>query len=387
MALAQLATAARPRSAAVTHTMRLTYVDTLRTLVIAMVIVHHAGQAYGPTGGEWPIANPTRAVILEPFFTVNAAFGLGLLFLLAGYFVPHASDRKGASRFLVDRLIRLGLPLLFVSLVLLLPFVYVAERQGEPFGRFLANYLRRPETGHMWFVAHLILYSCGYAGWRWLTHRDALRRPGGAPSHRTILGYALGLALASFLVRVWSPIDRWVDPAPFITVELAHLPQYLSLFILGIVAYQRDWLAQLPAKTGIAWLKVGLITAALPYAAFMLREVAAIDITLSVAGGLSLSALVSSAIEALIAVGLIVGLLTLFRERLNRQGALARELASSSYASYVIHIFPVVGLQVALEGSSMPPLAKFGIVALLAVPLTFLLAFGLCRLPGVRRVM
>jgi len=85
-------------------------------------------------GGDWPISNPTRAAILEPFFTVNAAFGLGLLFLIAGYFVPHAYDRKGARRFLTDRLIRLGLPLLVVSLVLFLPLGYAMDGQGQPFG-------------------------------------------------------------------------------------------------------------------------------------------------------------------------------------------------------------------------------------------------------------
>jgi hypothetical protein len=49
-----------------------------------------------------------------------------------------------------------------------------------------------------------------------------------------------------------------------------------------------------------------------------------------------------------------------------------------------IAIVPVVGLQFALTGSPLPPLVKFGIVALLAVPLCFLLAYGLRRLPWVR---
>jgi peptidoglycan/LPS O-acetylase OafA/YrhL len=55
MALAQLAPAAQPRDAAATQApARLAYIDNLRALVIAMVIVHHAGQAYGPTGDKRP---------------------------------------------------------------------------------------------------------------------------------------------------------------------------------------------------------------------------------------------------------------------------------------------------------------------------------------------
>jgi hypothetical protein len=47
----------------------------------------------------------------------------------------------------------------------------------------------------------------------------------------------------------------------------------------------------------------------------------------------------------------------------------------------------VVGLQAVLLGVSLPPLAEFALVTLIAVPLSFLLAAGLRRLPGVRAVL
>lgn len=386
MALSQLAQAARPQGAAATHTVsRLAFIDNLRALLIAMVVVHHAAQPYGPSG-NWPVTSPEQAAILQPFFTVNAAFGLGLLFLIAGYFVPRACDRKGAGRFLADRLARLGLPLLFVSLALFLPVGYAVDSQGRSFGAYLADFLRRPEIGHMWFVSYLLAFSGGYALWRRLAP-PADPPPDAMPGHRAILGFVLVLALASFLIRIWFPIDRWVDPLPFIRMEPAHLPQYLSLFVVGIVAYRRDWLSRLPTATGMVWLWVGLGAAALPYAATILGMLTPVDVDLGTDGGLSLVALVSSAIESLIAVGLSVGLLTLFRDRWNRQGPLARELAPASYAVYIIHVFPVVVLQVALAEAPLAPLAKFGIVALLALPLCFALGYGLRRLPGVRHVV
>lgn len=387
MALAQLAPATVPGRVAVAGaTARLAYIDNLRTLVVAVVVVHHAAQAYGPTGFSWPIMNPTHAAILGPFFAVNAAFGLGLLFLIAGYFVPRAYERKGARRFLAERLIRLGLPLVFVSLVLLLPVMYAVDGASRSFAAFLADYLWHPEAGHMWFVAHLIIYSFGYAVWRRL-RGPAVAGAVAVPGHRAILGFTIALAIVSFLVRIWFSIDEWVDLAPFVWVEPAHLPQYLSMFIFGIMAAKGDWLRQMPARTGFTWLTVGLSAAALPYAATVAREITAADINLSVTGGLSLGALISAVIEAFIAVGLCVGLLTLFRERADHQGRLGRELAASSYAVYIIHIIPVLGLQLALAESAMHPLAKFGVVALLAVPLSFLLGYGLHKLPGVRRVV
>lgn len=63
---------------------RLIWIDNLRVALIIMVVAHHAGQAYGPTGGVWPIVDAQHAAILGPFFAVNAAFGMGGFFLLAG---------------------------------------------------------------------------------------------------------------------------------------------------------------------------------------------------------------------------------------------------------------------------------------------------------------
>ena len=54
------------------RTARLDYLDALKVLLTVLVIAHHAGQPYGPTGGRWPIFEAERAAILGPFFSVNA---------------------------------------------------------------------------------------------------------------------------------------------------------------------------------------------------------------------------------------------------------------------------------------------------------------------------
>ena len=74
------------------------YVDRLRVLVISLVVAHHAGQAYGPTGGAWPVFEDERSPLLGPFFSVNAAFFMGLFFLISGFFVPGSLERKGAAQ-------------------------------------------------------------------------------------------------------------------------------------------------------------------------------------------------------------------------------------------------------------------------------------------------
>jgi peptidoglycan/LPS O-acetylase OafA/YrhL len=69
------------------------FIDNLRIALIMLVIAHHAGQAYGPTGGFWYFENPERASILGAFFTVNRSFFMSLFFMISGYFLPASYDR------------------------------------------------------------------------------------------------------------------------------------------------------------------------------------------------------------------------------------------------------------------------------------------------------
>jgi hypothetical protein len=87
---------------------RLFYLDNLRVALTALVIAHHAGQAYGLTGGWWPIMEPRRAVILGAFFTVNRSFFMSLFFMVSDYLLVMAYDRSEPWAFVRSRLWRLG---------------------------------------------------------------------------------------------------------------------------------------------------------------------------------------------------------------------------------------------------------------------------------------
>jgi glucans biosynthesis protein C len=365
-------------------------IDRLRVALTALVIAHHAGQAYGPTGGRWPVFEPERAVVLGPFFSVNAAFFMGLFFLLSGLFAPAAADRKGARAFLADRLLRLGLPLAIFALIIFPLLGRQANAPDEPFLAYLASMAAHGELefGHLWFVLHLLIYSTLYALWRaaggagFETRLAQLPPPG----HRAILTYMAALALVTALVRIWYPIDAWPRLLGLIPVEAAHLPQYLSLFVLGLVAGRAGWLDRLPPRVGRVWLLVGLAAAGLRYAV-ALAEIPALPDGLLAGGGANWRSLLWSAWEALICVGLCVGLASGAARMRGTPSHAERGVAGAAYGAYLIHIFPVVTLQTLLLPLALAPLGKFALVTLLAVPLSFLIVAALRRLPGAARVL
>src|SRR5258708_24678399 len=101
---------------------RLLFIDNVRWTMIILVNSIHAADTYSPFG-NWYFTD--RSALSIPSLlafgfwqTLLQSFFMGLLFFIAGYFVPESFDRKGPARFLRDRAFRLGLLVLFFMLVL-----------------------------------------------------------------------------------------------------------------------------------------------------------------------------------------------------------------------------------------------------------------------------
>jgi peptidoglycan/LPS O-acetylase OafA/YrhL len=357
----------------VTTGQRLLFFDNLRVFAMAMVIAHHAAQPYGPTGGPWLIQEPVRAAVLGAFFMVNRSFGMSLFFMIAGYFSVMSCDRVGPRTFLKSRLLRLGIPLLVFGLLTTALRVFVFEAKGGQPGPILPI-----EVGPLWFVEHLLLFSAVYALWRTIRPRrvDAVDMQANPPGYLTIAAFACGLAVVTGVVRLWFPIDKWLYLLGFFRVAFADVPRDLCLFIVGMLAYRHQWATRFPTGAGMVWFGVGLTLAALWYAYDPWLYNA-----LHVSGTAEeIQNIFVPFWESFLCLGMCIGLTVLFRERADLQSRLTRWLAQAQYAAYIVHIFPVLVLQALLVGLLAPPLAKFAVVALAAIPASFLIG-GLIRKP------
>jgi glucans biosynthesis protein C len=266
------------------------FLDNLKIVLIMLVVAHHAGQPYGGSGGWWYVTDSQQPASLGHFFTVNASFFMGLFFFISAYFLPASIDKKGKKKFLQDRVKLLGWPLLF-GVALLIPvlmYIFHLHYRGYPAVSFWSYYKTyylgmTPEPaywigpawpdlnfGHLWFIENLLFYSLVYLLCTLVmkTKKAEGTAAQSAPTHTGIVLFVAALSLITFIVRIWFPIDRWIGLFGFIQMEVAHIPQYISFFVLGIMAYRRNWLQQLPAYTGKVWLAVGVILAVLCYLGF-----------------------------------------------------------------------------------------------------------------------
>jgi surface polysaccharide O-acyltransferase-like enzyme len=330
---------------------------------------------------------------LLPLSSIGMACGMGLFFLLAGYFTPRSYDHKGGAAFVRDLLIRLGIPWLVYSLLIQPLVYYIAHGLPGSFWSFYPTALHLMGSiadGVIWFVELLLFFSLLYAAWRWLArHRTQTTESlGTLPGYLAIFGFICALGLVTFVVRLWWPAS--LQPSPF-NLPMGYLPQYVILYILGIVAYHRNWFFTLTPRMGRDWSLIALLVTLLWFglAAYtMLRDVmAGKQPGIESAGGFNWLALCFALWEAFVIVGVGMGLLVLFRERFNHQGRLAKELAADVYTVYLIHPVVLVAFASAFSVVALYPLLKWGIAVVVTIPLCFLISSGIRRIPLVNRVL
>lgn len=379
---------------------RLLYIDNMRVGLIILVILGHMAITYGAPLGNWYYREEGEVGTVFTISTIllmgiGAAFLLGLFYLIAGHFTPRPYDRKGARQFVLDRLIRLGIPLLIYALVINPLVTYWAAAHGGYQGSFLEYVpshlpeLTTAAVGPLWFVEALLLFSLGYALIRLLGRAKAgdeaeIRSEAQVPGNRAIALFALGLGLVTFLVRIWAPFGWWWEP---IHLEPAHLPQYIALFAAGISAYRYNWFARLATSQARIWGWVALaLIPLLPTLAIAAGALSG-EFDPAITGGFTWLSLAYSLWEAFIGLALVITALVWFRDRFDRQGKLVRGMSGSAYAVYVLHPLVIVPLALALSVVQLNLGLKFLLVTPLAVALCFLVGYGVRLLPGIRKIL
>ena len=374
---------------------RLDFIDNLRWVMIVLVVSMHAAVTYSHLGSWYFMDDPEPGLSVKLLFayyqTALQAFFMGFLFLIAGYFVPRAFDRKGAGRFLRDRLVRLGIPSLFYMLVvhpftvywLLHDYYKIHASSTDAFLDYLRTFRWVGKSGPMWFTVALLIFCGVYALVRTVGQRPAINQHDGAlPTHRQVIVLALVMGLCSFLVRIVQPMGTNI-----LNMQLCYFSQYILLFGVGLVAYHRNWLLRIGYDFGMRWFRLALIAGTLVWLA-IIGGVVATNGERSLSGGFTWQSAALCFWEAFFCLGICLGLTVLFREKFNRQGAFAKWMSDSNFSVYLFHTPLLVAVTLGMRGFAAPKPVKFLVATLLATTVTFLASnYVFRRIPLLRRVL
>jgi glucan biosynthesis protein C len=372
---------------------RLAYADNLKVALVAGVVLAHVFLAWNGLEGAWVLSEPT---VREPLLSllllatiVGVAFGMPLFFMVAGLFTPKSLQRKGTRQFLRDRAVRLLLPSIAFVLLLTPPIEFVDSSNAGFRGSFWefiphAWWPLPPPPGPTWFLGVLLLFSTVYAVVRrkWPRHLGRGHRLTG---HRLtglgLAGTVVLVTVSSYVVRIWAPFgeERW-------HLAVAQAPGWVAGFTLGLLAGENAWFDHLDARLGarvrhIAWLSMAGCAALV---AVLSTPGADVDVF---GGGGTWQSLAFAVIEATVLVTASLWVVDAFRRRADWQGPLARSLGRAAYATFFVHQGVLVLLILASRHLAWPTEARFALVAVLGVVLSFGVGAALLRVPGVAKVL
>jgi len=368
------------------------YIDRLRTIMTAFVILHHTAITYGASGSwfynELHVSGETSSILLTLFCATNQAYFMGFFFFLAAYFTPGSLERKGYAKFIGDRFTRLGIPLLvFIFILGPLTAAMVASHDGKGFWRvfpYLWNHVIII-NGPLWFAQALLIFSLAYCAWRAAfgsSLASSSRTPRPVPAYARWLLSAILVGAASLAIRQFVPTGKNV-----IGLQFGYFAPYIFLFAIGIAAWRYDWLRQLEWKHARPWI-ITLI------AAWPLMPIS-IAIAMRVfppgkanfGGGHTWPAIVYAFWDPFVSWGLIAAWLLIARAFMNKPSAFWSWLNRRAYAVYIIHPPVLVGMSLLLHSFVAPAILKFIVTGTLSCIATWLIADPLVRIPGIRRIV
>lgn len=362
---------------------RLASVDNLKVMLVAGVIVGHVTLAYTGiqawTLSEPPVRDPLLSV-LKLVALVGGLFAMATFFLIAGTFTPTSLQRKGLRRFLGDRTLRLGVPMLFFILVIA-PFVEYADTDtagwDEGFPAFVWFIWGHPAPGPTWFLGVLLTFSAVYA-----LARTAVPRRSSSPRPmraRDLLVAMAFIAVAAWLIRSWLPLGE-----EYQHLALGQAPAWVAGFALGVMAGERGWFDQLtPAWSRrlfrTAWSAVAAVVLTIVTASLVGADIDAFG------GGATWQSGIVAVLEGVLAVSMSLWLVDVFRRRVRRQGPAMIMLSRAAFAAFLVHQIVAVGAVLATRLVPWPPELEYATAATLAVVGSFAVGALLVRLPGVSR--
>lgn len=372
---------------------RIPFLDNLRSLMVLLVVVFHAGLSYSNKSRWWPVPDANKSSFFDNFIFIYDSFGLEVLYFIAGYFALPTLHRKlNAGFFVKSKLKSLGIPFVICVffIVPIMPFLGRYARAINPSVNFWESWVQfvagatdlkityfepgeiffRFSHGHLWFISLLLFFFIIFA----LGHKiGAMFKP---ESHEscaknkppqiktvifTLIAVGLATAFGSILVSLFFPTKGWANIYNVLIFRPVRLPSYFGYFIFGIFAYSKNWFTQkdLPGPI-MVWL-AGCILLSYAYLGpirtlFVTHQ--ADNIQIVVAYHILRSFLGLS----------IFCLLTNFAFRYwSNASRINQNLAKSSFYIYLVHLPIVLVLQLILLNLSISIFLKFIIVSILSI--------------------
>ncbi|WP_252856821.1 acyltransferase family protein [Photobacterium angustum] len=301
--------------------------------------------------------------ILDTFVIINASFFMSLFFFISAYFVIPSIERKGAGKFMLDKLKRLGIPTL-ITLLVIFPMMSLDYATSNIKGIFLTGNI---DLGVTWFCWTLIVFSGVFALCSQITsgsQKSFVDKP--IPAIWKILLFAIIMIPFNFFgLYMMEALG-----SNFLGFHLLKFfPMYISMFYFGILAYRYQWLDKLERKH--AFLGILMWVAGL----FIYKVASAYGLNGEVA------------MRGFTVIGMSMFLLYSFKKLCNTKGRWSSMLTRTAFAAYVVQLYPMkLTADFYQSFMTQSPLVNFVVIAIPSVIGSFAIGYLICKTPILKRI-
>lgn len=353
---------------------RLYFLDNLRTFLIFLVVLYHAGLVYEASGfaaSFWIVDDPSTSNLPGLLNLVLDIFVMPTIFFISGFFSPSSLERKGPWRFLLSKSRRLIVPWV-IAVFTLMPlykvvFLYSRGLPQESWTTYFHFSNGIFSMNWLWFLPTLFLFDCVYV-LLWKLNPSTVN---------LTLGWAVTVVFVlGFSFTVAASVLDWIGwtKTPLIDFQNERLLPYFLVFLLGSLCYrlgvfdteERNMKLYI-AVNATVWIPINIYVITLLNYLFRpgqhLVSEGADLILLWLGFHLSMLALLYCAV-------------TTFKFFFNHQRRLGRELARLSYNVYIIHMAVLGPTAVVLLKIDIPGILKYPILTITTYAASNLIAYA-----------
>jgi glucans biosynthesis protein C len=360
-------------------TQRLHALDAVRAFALILGVFFHATVSFLPGIPLWPVVDADRSSAMGATFFLLHIFRMSLFFFIAGFFARLSLQKRGTRSFIIDRLKRIGLPLVIGWPIMIAAIIAISVWAALRATGKVPAPPPIPETPgvffpltHLWFL-YVLLWVYALT----LLVRSVVARLDAAGTFRKRTDRIVQLVAAShlaplvlavpFLVSLWIAPSwiHWfgIPPADAnLVVNLQALTAFGTAFGFGwllhrqvdlLRVWESRWLLNLALAAGLSiacLVMVGPVPTLTPAA----RN------STTLAYAICYAAAIWAGTFAMVGIAL---------KFFSADSPARRYVADASYWIYLVHLPLVMALQTLVAQLSWPWFVKYPVILAVAFPI------------------
>lgn len=349
---------------------RVYFLDNLRTFLILLVVILHAGMTYEQGFDEfWIVSDPAKWDAIGLIRLYLDLFVMFMMFFISGYFIPDSLKSKTSKQFLISKFKRIMIPWVIAVFTLipaykaiflfarglpqesLFSYFHIFERSGTD----LAFFANNPTQNWLWFLPVLFLFQVVYL---LLSKTNILRiriSVKVAVVHTVVIGVIYSMIISEVGLKGWTH-------SPLFDFQNERLLVYFMSFLLGSLcnklnvfkSEKPDYRIYIAANVAMT-ISLGVFT------------VFALNLFYNLVDPTRNHFFISDFVDRLIyyftAIIAMLSFLQVFihsfRFNLNKTNKILNELSRNSYSVYIIHMIVLGVVALALMHLSVHGAIKY----------------------------